>query len=148
LHVKTVDDHSKIREKMQLLQYWLLFVCILSVFGALNGIYEEGEKLKIAQFSLQTNQVTPLAGRIFSAWTLLAGILRGHCAIYINEKGLYRTTMWSFIIALVVYIYEVTTSQTVPLLHALAPLFIATTSLVWMSLTYRSNILTPKEKSS
>jgi len=121
------------------LKNWLLLVSGLSLFGALCGLYDP-HYIRISQFSLNPNEVTPFSGRLFGAWTMLACILRAHCAFHLNEKGIYRTTIWSFFIALLVYGYEVFVSGTAPLNTSLAPFTIASISILWMTKEYRKNL--------
>jgi hypothetical protein len=72
--------------------------------------------------------VTLLAGRLFSAWTALASVIRLLCAMNPREKGIYRAAMCSFVIALGVYGYETMVSGTASFRTAMTPGIIASTS--------------------
>lgn len=87
---------------MRALQWWLAGVSALSFFGAGQALFSN-TILKTRQFSLAPQQVSPLAHTFFGSWTLLAAILRMHCAFFIRETGVYSATLCSFIIALGVY---------------------------------------------
>jgi len=108
------------------LKNWLIIVSALSFFGAGLAAWDP-HYIRFSQFSLRPEEVTPFASRLFTAWTFLAGILRAHCAFHLQEKGVYRTTLWSFIIVTVVYSYEVFVARTAPLDTTLAPYTIAST---------------------
>jgi hypothetical protein len=83
---------------------------------------------------------------LFGSWTLLAAILRAHCAFHIREPGIYRATLWSFIIALGVYSHEVLVAKTIPIAHAAPAFLVASVSIVWMTASYRSFLLTTPGK--
>jgi Erg28 like protein len=71
--------------------------------------------------------VTPLTRRLFGAWTILASAIRFNCAIAPHEPGIYRATLWSFIIAFGVYASEVYMG-TIPIFpNATAPFVVAGT---------------------
>lgn len=122
------------------LQWWLAGVAALSVFGSGQAFFSS-TILSTRQFSLQPALVTPLAHTFFGSWTLLAAILRGHCAFHIREPGIYRATLWSFIIALGVYSYEALWTRTIPYAHAAPAFFVASVSIAWMTASYRSFLL-------
>lgn len=128
------------------LQWWLAGVAAISVFGSAQALFSS-TILKTRQFSLKPQDVTPLAHTFFGSWTLLAAILRGHCAFHIRERGIYRATLWSFIIALGVYSYEALVTKSIPIAHAAPAFFVATVSIAWMTISYRSFLLdVPKRR--
>lgn len=122
------------------LQWWLAGVAAVSVFGSAQALFSS-TILKTRQFSLKQHEVTPLAHTFFGAWTLLATIIRAHCAFHIREPGIYRATLWSFIIALGVYSYETLVTKTIPIAHAAPAFFVASVSIAWMTASYRSFLL-------
>jgi len=115
------------------LTYWLLIVAGLSTFGTLQAFYHT-HTLQTKQFSLKPEEVTPLAAKLFGAWTLVASIVRFRCALNLNNKVLYNITLQTFMIALGIYGWEYFVSQSIPLIPVMGPGIIATTSIIWMTL--------------
>mmetsp|Transcript_16841 Transcript_16841/g.28655 ORF Transcript_16841/g.28655 Transcript_16841/m.28655 type:complete len:134 (+) Transcript_16841:24-425(+) len=111
-------------------QNWLLFVSGLSLFGSLQAFISP-DTLKERQFSNKPDQVTPLARRLFGAWTIVATCVRFACGMY-PEPTLYLVTFSTFIVVTFVYGSETFVHRTIPLKNALAPFFIASVSLGWM----------------
>jgi hypothetical protein len=124
---------------MNFLRIWLLFVSFLSVFGAIIGIVFP-EHIKWSQFNNKPNEVTQLTGRLFGAWTLAVSFIRGLCAFHIHEKGIYRATIFTFILAFIIYLNELFISKTVSIKTAFAPLLIAPISFIWMVWKYKENL--------
>src|SRR5690349_5412108 len=77
--------------------------------------------------------VTPVTKRLFGAWTAVAAFVRLQCALNINDAPLYRTTVFTFAVALAIYTYEVFVGQTIPLAKALPAFIVASVSLLWMT---------------
>lgn len=71
--------------------------------------------------------VTALAARNFGIWTLLSNFLTVMCVLDIESGPLYRTTMGSFVIALIYFALEVGVFHTVDVRSAVAPGVIAST---------------------
>lgn len=65
--------------------------------------------------------MTPLATRIFACWALLATIVGYHTALDINNKTLYRLTLFTFYLALGFYGFETCVTKTIPFFPALLP---------------------------
>eukprot|EP01118_Nematostelium_gracile_P012482 TRINITY_DN4558_c0_g1_i1.p1 TRINITY_DN4558_c0_g1~~TRINITY_DN4558_c0_g1_i1.p1 ORF type:complete len:147 (-),score=34.10 TRINITY_DN4558_c0_g1_i1:12-407(-) len=120
---------------MEPLRIWLLVVAGLSVFGAGLGVLWP-ESIRFAQFNVQQDQVTPLAARFFTAWTLLASIVRTTGAFNLNDRGAYLSTLGTFFVAWYVYGTEIFYYNTITLRTAWAPAFISTTSIIWMIKEY------------
>jgi len=59
---------------VSLLRVWLFIIAATAFFATYNGYYKL-DVLSQHQFSLKPEQVTPLAGHAFGAWTFLAGSL-------------------------------------------------------------------------
>jgi len=111
------------------LAYWLFGVGLLSLFGTLNGFRGT---LHWSQFSKKKEQVTPFSQRVFGVWTLVAGLCRLQCAFALNEPGIQRVTIATFLIALGFYVHEVFIAQTAPFGKAIPPFIVAATSAIWM----------------
>jgi len=115
------------------LSWWLTFVSLLSFFGSAQAFYSL-TLLKSNQFSLTPEQVSPIAGRLFGCWTLVASLVRLSCAFDLANKTLYRLTLQTFYVALGFYGTEVFLFHTVPLGNALPPFVVASTSILWMKM--------------
>lgn len=75
--------------------------------------------------TLTTSIVTPLAGRLFGVWTLLACVVRLTCATHVHESGIYLVTLFSFVIVFAFYINEVIRERTASFATAIFPLCVA-----------------------
>jgi len=118
-------------KKRPYLSYWLMIVSGLSIFGSLQAFYHT-HTLQTRQFSLKPEEVTPLAAKLFGAWTLITSIVRLRCAFNLENKVLYSTTLQTFIVALGLYGWEYFVSQSIPFIPVMGPGIVATTSLIWM----------------
>jgi len=112
------------------LEYWLSIVAATSLFGSIQAYLTNN--IKNRQFSLAKQQVTPLAERLFGAWTLVASAVRIQCALDSTNKAIYQTTIFTFLVAFGVYSYECFVTKTIPFKNAIPPFIVAGTSLVWM----------------
>jgi Erg28 like protein len=116
---------------MEYIQLWLYVVASLSLFGSLQG-YLSQSVIRDRQFSNAKQEVSPLARRLFGAWTLVATMVRCLAARYIAEEGIYLAAIGTFIAAFGVYTYEVFFSRAVPFKNAIAPFVVAGSTLSWM----------------
>lgn len=110
------------------------FVTFIRVWVGLVGItalgntvssYLNGELLSETIFTVQPDLVNPLVGRLFGTWTLLAAFVRVTCAIHIDSKPLYHTTLFSFMLAFAyfmseLYIYKTLDITTGPVMALIA----------------------------
>ncbi len=111
-----------------LLRAWLTFVASLRIFSVVCGYLKPGV-LKENVFGLAAaSEVTPLATRTFGIWTLLSCTVTLMCAANLESGPLYRTTMASFLIALIYFALEVGVYHTVDLRAAVSPGIIASKS--------------------
>jgi hypothetical protein len=80
-----------------------------------------------------TAEVTPLASRLFGSWSFLSGLVRLYAAYYIHDKNLYLLALCTYLIVLSHFAGELLVYGTMKIGKGLAPpLFVATTSVVWM----------------
>lgn len=78
-------------------------------------------------------EVTPLASRLFGSWSLLSGLVRLYAAYNIHDKNLYFLALCTYVIVLSHFAGELLVYGTMKIGKGLAaPLFVATTSVVWM----------------
>eukprot|EP00698_Gefionella_okellyi_P004408 TRINITY_DN14069_c0_g1_i1.p1 TRINITY_DN14069_c0_g1~~TRINITY_DN14069_c0_g1_i1.p1 ORF type:complete len:134 (-),score=34.00 TRINITY_DN14069_c0_g1_i1:60-461(-) len=115
------------------LPYWVGFVGAAAVFGSSLAFFFP-ERIRKDQFALQPKEVTPLAARLFSAWTILASAVRISYFFYPADRGLFMSVYASFVIVLGFYSNEIFIAKTAPVMKSTAiPLFISVTSLTWMT---------------
>ena len=77
--------------------------------------------------------VSPLARHLFGAWTLLSSTIRLLCSYYIHEKGIYLATMFTFIVAFLLYGYQHFVAKTISFRNALSPFLFASISFTLMT---------------
>lgn len=111
---------------------WLLFISVVSVFNSVQT-YVSGLSLTRRVYSNKPEEVTKLSCRTFGTWTLISCIIRFYGAFYLNELHIYQLTMCSYVIALLHFLSELVIYRTCSLdAGFLSPLFVASTSLIWM----------------
>ncbi|CAI6337572.1 unnamed protein product [Periconia digitata] len=125
---------------------WLLFTSIISIFNTAQSYTSTTLTARVynpnpppssdpskPSPALQPTQVTPLTGRLFGTWTLLAAVIRLYGAYYINEKPVYELAMAAYAVAWCHFMSEWvvfgTTRWGIPLA---GPAVISTGTLVWM----------------
>lgn len=116
------------------LKYWIIFLSSLALFAAILGYFFQ-DTVKERQFSNTPNEVTPLAGRLYSTWTFLASVVRIIGSFYLHERGVCLILLSSFVVAFYFFMYEMFVSQTVPLKNAITPLIVSSISIVWLFLS-------------
>ena len=80
-----------------------------------------------------TDQVTPLAGRLFGTWTLMVCIVRLYAAYNLQIGPVYDMAMWTFVIALCHFSSELFVFKSMTFgLPQLGPFVVATIGLIWM----------------
>ena len=142
---------------MEVFLSWLLFfVALVSYFGSFQAFLST-EILKRHQFDLGAKEglwtlpnhfsslirfpvlnylyfiVSPLARHLFGAWTLLSSTIRLLCSYYIHEKGIYLATMFTFIVAFLLYGYQHFVAKTISFRNALSPFLFASISFTLMT---------------
>lgn len=121
-----LDDPSK-KNMKTLLRVWLVCVASLRVLSVVLG-YLQPATLTKSVFGLAADQVTPLTARTFGIWTLLSSVVTLMCALNLESGPLYRTTMASFVVALLYFVLEVGVYHTVDVRSAIPPFIIASKS--------------------
>eukprot|EP01111_Echinosteliopsis_oligospora_P007574 TRINITY_DN227_c0_g1_i2.p1 TRINITY_DN227_c0_g1~~TRINITY_DN227_c0_g1_i2.p1 ORF type:complete len:112 (+),score=6.43 TRINITY_DN227_c0_g1_i2:108-443(+) len=84
-----------VEEKMMLIQAWLSFVAFMRIFAAFNSAFN----IKIIRenvYAGSPQSMTPLMGRLFSAWTMMSFTLCVLSAYDIHNKTLLCATWLSF----------------------------------------------------
>jgi len=114
------------------LSYFLFFVSLLSFFGSFQAFYSV-ELLRTRQFSLQPQQVTPLAANLFGAWTFITSLIRFRCSFNLENKVLYSLTRQTFYLALGIYLWEFLVTKTIPFAYVIPAGTIASIGSIWMT---------------
>ncbi|KAJ8126433.1 hypothetical protein O1611_g7203 [Lasiodiplodia mahajangana] len=84
-----------------------------------------------------TDQVTPLAARLFGTYTFISAIVRIYASYYLHLAPVYNMAIWTYIVALFHFGSECAVYRTAyigpPILF---PFFFATLGIIWMTSQY------------
>lgn len=112
---------------------WLVLVGALRVLSTVMGLMNPA----VLQQSLYplAQEFTPLAGRIFAAWTGVTCALCFLCAHSgcAPDSPVFMATMASFVLALAHFGMELVVFKTMSVRSIASPGIVATISLCWMS---------------
>lgn len=114
------------------LRSWLFLVSITTLVSSLQSFQDHTfiyEKL----YTVKPDLVNGLQARTFGIWTLLSSVARALCAYDIHNKPLYYLTIWTFLIALGHFLFELFVHETVALtIGIVTPLIVASSSILGM----------------
>jgi len=80
-----------------------------------------------------TDQLTPLAGRLFGTWTLITCIVRCYAAYNLHVGPMYTVAMWTYVVALGHFASELFVFKSMGFgLPQIFPFTFATAALIWM----------------
>ncbi|KYK61369.1 transmembrane domain-containing protein [Drechmeria coniospora] len=80
-----------------------------------------------------TDQMTPLAGRLFGTWTLITCIVRCYAAYHLHIGPVYNIAVWTYVVALGHFASELFVFKSMTLgLPQIFPLTLASCALIWM----------------
>ncbi|RCI09837.1 hypothetical protein L249_3999 [Ophiocordyceps polyrhachis-furcata BCC 54312] len=80
-----------------------------------------------------SDQVTPLAGRLFGTWTLITCIIRCYAAYNLHLGPVYDIAIWTYVVALAHFASELFVYRTMTLgLPQVFPFALASGALIWM----------------
>ncbi|RFU77353.1 demethylation complex subunit [Trichoderma arundinaceum] len=80
-----------------------------------------------------TDQLTPLAGRLFGTWTLITCIVRCYAAYHLHLGPVYNVAIWTYAVALGHFVSELFVFKSMTFgLPQVFPFIFATTALIWM----------------
>jgi hypothetical protein len=113
------------------LSHWLLVVAFMSLFGTLQA-FASTALLKQYQFDKAQQEVTPLAGKLFGAWTLIATLVRISAALEPWNASLYRLAVATFVVALGIYMHAFIIARSISFSNVMKPMVFAVPSFVWM----------------
>ncbi|KAH7258408.1 hypothetical protein B0J15DRAFT_298799 [Fusarium solani] len=82
-----------------------------------------------------TDQMTPLAGRLFGTWTLITCIVRCYAAYNLHIGPVYTIAYWTYVVALGHFASELFIFKSMTFgLPQIFPFTLASLSLIWMPL--------------
>ncbi|KAG5937285.1 hypothetical protein E4U60_001995 [Claviceps pazoutovae] len=82
-----------------------------------------------------TDQMTPLAGRLFGTWTLITSIVRCYAAYNLHLGPMYNIAYWTYIVAFGHFFTEKFMFKSMTFgLPQVFPFTLATCALIWMPL--------------
>jgi hypothetical protein len=82
-----------------------------------------------------TDQLTPLAGRLFGTWTTITCLVRLYAAYNLRYGPMYDVAMWTYVVAFGHFASELFIYKSMTFgLPQFFPFVIASTALVWMPL--------------
>ncbi|KAG5951416.1 hypothetical protein E4U53_003152 [Claviceps sorghi] len=82
-----------------------------------------------------TDQMTPLAGRLFGTWTLITSIVRCYAAYNLYLGPVYNIAYWTYIVAFAHFFSEKFLFKSMTFgLPQVFPFIFATGALIWMPL--------------
>ncbi|KAL1520497.1 hypothetical protein AB1Y20_022076 [Prymnesium parvum] len=120
------------------LRWWLVAVALLRVFSAVTAVLRP-EVLRETVFAARPAELTPLAARLFAAWTTTTAVLCLLCARGGADPRtpIYAATLLSFVVALGLFVPELAYHGTMTVMSSLSPGIVATTSVTWMMTVWR-----------
>ncbi|KAG6543462.1 hypothetical protein Mapa_015132 [Marchantia paleacea] len=118
---------------MRALGIWLIVVGLVRLSSVWFGFFDIWA-LRMAVFS--KTEMSEIHGRTFGTWTLLTCTLCIICAMNLDDKPLYLTTLLSFVYALGHFITEVLIYETMAIKNLATVSLFAVPSLVWMIVEY------------
>ncbi|XP_059161799.1 ergosterol biosynthetic protein 28 homolog isoform X2 [Physella acuta] len=114
------------------LRIWIAFVAVMA-FGNTFQCFISSSYTYERLYTVSQNNVSDLTARLFGTWTLLSGITRLMCALFIYNKVLYHITIMSFVLALCHFSSEVFIYKTATLTAGIiAPLIVSSVSILLM----------------
>ncbi|MES1913235.1 MAG: hypothetical protein MHM6MM_005442 [Cercozoa sp. M6MM] len=116
---------------MSLLSKWLLFVASLRFLSVVLG-YLGPKSFRERVFTRRPEQVSPVAARLFSVWTLLTCALCVMSALEPSNVAMHSITFFSFLVALGFFALEFLVYRTLHFRGLVGPLIIASVSSAWM----------------
>jgi len=114
------------------LQYWLLLVAALRLLSVVLG-YKDPMYFRRHVFTLQPPEVTPLAARLFSVWTVVTCCCCVVCALNIHERAIMLLTVSSFYVALAFFVVEYAVYHTIQARFLATIVAVTVISIVWMT---------------
>lgn len=83
------------------------------------------------------DQMTPLAARLFAAWTFITGVIRLYAAYDVSNPVLYQLSLLTHIVAASHFLSELLIFKTCPPSGPLVfPIIAGSTGSIWMALQY------------
>ncbi|XP_005089650.1 ergosterol biosynthetic protein 28 homolog [Aplysia californica] len=121
---------------VNILRIWIGFVAVMAI-GNTVQCFISNTYLYDRLYTINKNNVSGLTARLFGVWTLLAGGLRLLCALHIENRVLYHTTLFSFFLAQLHFLSEVFVYKTAAFTAGIiAPVIVSSVSILLMLIGY------------
>ncbi|CAK9783131.1 unnamed protein product [Cutaneotrichosporon oleaginosum] len=122
-----------------ILPYWLLITSAASIYNVAQNYVTLKQSKEV--YAGKPEQMTPLAGRLFGAWTAMAAVVRLLAAYDISNQGLYDLAICAFGVATLHFTTEWLVFGTVKLNRgSIGPLLVGSSGMAW-ALTQRDYYL-------
>ncbi|CAD6582639.1 MAG: ergosterol biosynthesis protein [Tremellales sp. Tagirdzhanova-0007] len=114
------------------LPYWLLLTAAASIYNSAQNYVVLWQTREI--YAPKAHEITPLAARLFAAWSFTSATIRAAAAYNITDRTLYHLTMLAYLIVGTHYTLELLVFRTVRLNRASASVaFFAIIGMMWTS---------------
>ncbi|GMK56396.1 hypothetical protein CspeluHIS016_0302360 [Cutaneotrichosporon spelunceum] len=112
------------------LPYWLLITSAASFYNVAQNYVTLKQSKEV--YAGKPEEMTPLAGRLFGAWTAMAAVVRLLAAYDISNQGLYDLAICAFGVATLHFTTEWLVFGTVkPNRASLGPLLVGSSGVAW-----------------
>lgn len=131
----------------RILRTWLTMTAFMSLASAVQ-CFVESTLIIQTMYSQPTDHVNALIGRMFGTWTILSGVVRLMCAMFIHNRPVYDLTLFSFILVWLHFLSELFIFKTTePSFGVASPMIISGISIVLMILGYKF-VSSPSEETA
>jgi len=112
------------------LPYWLLATSAASTYNSIQNYFILWQTKEV--YGGKPHEMTPLAARIFSAWTFVTAVIRCTAAYHITDPTYYNLAIFTYIVAGAHFSSELLVFKTVNIGRGSLSVFaFATVSLLW-----------------
>ncbi|PIK36005.1 putative ergosterol biosynthetic protein 28 [Apostichopus japonicus] len=121
----------------RVLRTWLTLIAFMSLASSVQ-CFVESTLIIQTMYSQPTDQVNALIGRMFGTWTMLSGVVRLMCAVFIDNRPVYDLTLFTFIMVWLHFLSELLIFKTTePSFGVVSPMVISGISMVLMIAGYK-----------
>lgn len=129
------------KEKMnkfeRLLRTWLTLIAFMSLASSVQCFVESTLIIR-TMYRQPSDQVNALIGRMFGTWTMLSGVVRLMCALFIDNRPVYDLTFFTFIMVWLHFLSEIIIFETTePSIGVISPMVISGISMILMIIGYK-----------
>ncbi|PIK62489.1 putative ergosterol biosynthetic protein 28 [Apostichopus japonicus] len=134
---KDIPKESLIMKKFErVLRTWLTLIAFMSLASSVQ-CFVESTLIIQTMYSQPTDQVNALIGRMFGTWTMLSGVVRLMCAVFIDNRPVYDLTLFTFIMVWLHFLSELLIFKTTePSFGVVSPMVISVRIYTQHSIAY------------